>query len=296
MNYEQRVNLFRERMREVIEQSNRNHSRFARSIGVDRSTLSQLLSPTSLRLPRADTLAAIAEKYQTSADWLLGLTHEGPVSTQLVTGPLEFEDFSASSVNEKILGWHREAGGHKIRYVPATLPDLLKTEEVAAYEFRRYGAGRAAQSIRDTHVLLVQQRREESEMEACQSTQDIRSFARGEGIWSGLSRTARIAQLEHIAGLLEELYPRFRWFLFDAHQVYTAAFTIFGPLRAVVFVGQAYLVLNSGEHVRLFSRRFDELIRMATVQPHEVSAYIGELIAGECRGKKTDRTFHASRR
>lgn len=280
--YQQRVSQFRERMLAIIAQSKLNHSRFAQSIGVDRSTLSQLLSPSSLRLPRADTLAAIAEQYQTSTDWLLGLTHQGPVAAQLVTSPLEFEDFSRSSVNQTILGWHREAGGHKVRYVPATLPDLLKTEQVATYEFRRYGIGRAEQSIHDTRVLLVQQRREESELETCQSTQDIISFARGEGIWSGLSRAVRIAQLQHIIHLLEELYPRFRWFLFDGREVYTAAFTIFGPLRAVVFIGQTYLVLNSREHIRLLSRRFDELIRRATVQPHEISDYISKLIAKHC--------------
>ena len=279
MKYEQRVNLFRERILQVISQSNLNHSHFARSIGVDRSTLSQLLSPASLRLPRADTIAAIAEKYQVSIDWLLGLTQKGSIGAEVVTGPLEFEDFSQSSVNEKILEWHREAGSYKVRYIPATLPDLLKTEDVAAYEFRRYGVGRTDQSIRDTHVLLVQQRREESEMEACQSTQDIISFAQGEGIWSGLSESTRHAQLEHMIKLVDELYPRFRWFLFDGREVYTAAFTIFGPLRAVVFIGQVYLVLNSTEHIRMFTRRFDELIRCAMVQPHEVSDYIRELIS-----------------
>lgn len=50
--------------RGVIAQSNLNHSRFARSIGIDRSTLSQLLPPSSLRPLRTDTLAVIAEKYQ----------------------------------------------------------------------------------------------------------------------------------------------------------------------------------------------------------------------------------------
>ena len=279
LKYEQRVHFFRERMRLLIEQSGLNHSRFARSVGIDRSSLSQLLSPSALRLPRADTLAAIAETCQTSTDWLLGLTQEGPVGAELVTGPLEFEDFSVASVNGKILGWHRESGGHKVRYVPATLPDLLKTDEVAAYEFRRYGAGRTEQSIRDTRVLLSRHRREEAELEACQAAQDIRGFARGEGIWSGLSRAVRRTQLEHIIALLEELYPRFRWFQFDGREVYTAAFTIFGPLRTVVFVGQAYLVLNSREHIRLFSRRFDELIRSATVQPHEAGDYIRGLLA-----------------
>ena len=282
MKYEQRVELFRERLRALIEQSNRNHSRFARAVGVDRSTLSQLLSPSSLRLPRADTLAAIAEKYQTSTDWLLGLTHEGPVAAQLISGPLEFEGFSDSSVNEKILGWHREADGQKVRYVPETLPDLLKTKEVAEFEFRRYGGARTEQNIHETHVLLVQQRREESEMEACQAIQNLRGFARGEGIWSNLPRAVRVAQLEHIIELLEELYPRFRWFLFDGCEVHSAAFTIFGTLRVVVFIGQAYLVLNSREHIRLFSRRFDELIRCATVQPVEVADYLRELLANNC--------------
>ncbi len=278
MKYAQRVALFRERIGEVIQGSGLNHSRFAASIGVDRSTLSQLLSGNNLRLPRADTIAAIAETYQVSIDWLLGLTNQGVVDVDLMRGPLEFEDFSESSANQKLLEWHQEASDYKVRYIPATLPDLLKTEAVAGYEFRRYGVGRTDQSIRDTHVLLVQQRREETEMEACQSVQDIEGFALGEGIWNGISRDLRIRQVEHMIELVEELYPRFRWFLFDGRRVYTAAFTIFGPLRVVVFIGQSYLVLNGTEHIRMFSRRFDELIRSATVQPNEVAAFLKDLI------------------
>lgn len=278
MKYAQRVEIFRERISEVITGSGLNHSRFAASIGVDRSTLSQLLSSNNLRLPRADTIAAIAEQYQVSIDWLLGLTNQGVVDADLLRGPLEFEDFSESSANQKLLEWHREASGYKVRYIPATLPDLLKNEEVAGYEFRRYGIGRTDQSIRDTHVLLVQQRRAESEMESCQSVQDIESFALGEGIWRELSRDVRVRQLEHMIALVDELYPRFRWFLFDGRDVYTAAFTIFGPLRVVVFIGQSYLVLNSTEHIRMFSRRFDELIRVASIQPNEMTGYLENLV------------------
>lgn len=278
MNYAQRVEVFRERIAEVIAGSGLNHTRFAASIGVDRSTLSQLLSPNDLRLPRADTIAAIAEQYQVSIDWLLGLTNRGVVDADLLRGPLEFEDFSESSANQTLLEWHREASGYKVRYIPATLPDLLKNEDVAEHEFRRYGIGRADQCIRDTHVLLVQQRQAESEMESCQSMQDIESFALGEGVWRDLSRQVRVRQLEHMVALVDELYPRFRWFLFDGREVYTAAFTLFGPLRAVVFIGQSYLVLNSTEHIRLLSRRFDELIRVAVVQPNEMTDYLETLL------------------
>jgi len=276
--YRERVEIFRERIGQVITNSGLNHSRFALSIGVDRSTLSQLLSSNNLRLPRADTIAAIAEHYQVSIDWLLGLTNEGTLGADLIKGPLEFEDFSESSANQKLLEWHQEASDYKVRYVPATLPDLCKTEQVATYEFRRYGMGKTDQSIRDTHVLLVQQRKAETEMEVCQSFQDITGFARGEGMWSGLSLDVRINQLKHMIDLTEELYPRFRWFLFDGREVYTAAFTLFGPMRAVVFIGQSYLVLNSNEHIRIFSLRFDELIRCATVQPNEVGRFLKRLI------------------
>ena len=192
MKYEDRVNIFRERIAEVIANSGLNHSRFAQSIGVDRSTLSQLLSNQNLRLPRADTIASIAERYQVSVDWLLGLTNEGRLGADLLRGPLEFEDFSESSANQRLLEWHQEASNYRVRYVPATLPDLIKTEQTASYEFRRYGVGRTDQSIRDTHVLLVQQRQVESEMEVCQSLQDIEAFALGEGIWRDLPLADRI--------------------------------------------------------------------------------------------------------
>ncbi|MGI9316949.1 MAG: helix-turn-helix domain-containing protein [bacterium] len=277
MKYQERVEVFRARISEVIANSGLNYSRFAASIGVDRSTLSQLLSNNNLRLPRADTIAAIAEQYQVSVDWLLGLTNQGVIGADVLRGPLEFEDFSESSANQLLLEWHQEASGYRVRYIPATLPDLLKTEQTATYEFRRYGMGRTDQSIR-THVLLVQQRKAETELEACQSTQDIEGFARGEGIWKDLSLQDRINQLNHMIALVDELYPRFRWFLFDGREIYTAAFTLFGPIRAVVFIGQSYLVLNSTEHIRMFSKRFDELIRCATVQPNEIKGYLQSLI------------------
>ena len=51
-------------------------SAYARAVGIDRSTLSQLLSPANERLPRAETLAAIATLAGVSVDWLLGLQSE----------------------------------------------------------------------------------------------------------------------------------------------------------------------------------------------------------------------------
>jgi len=277
---QERVTLFQQRLQQVITQSGLNRSSFATSISVDRSTLSQLLSPENVRLPRADTVASIAEIHQVSIDWLLGLTQQGPLVANIMPEVFEVDDYS-SSIFDKYLEWHRQATGYKIRYVPTTLPDLLKTEAVAEYEFNRYGSGKVDQSVRDNQLLLLQQRHPGSELETCLSLQSLRSFALGQGIWQGLAVESRRQQLQRMIELSDELYPGFRWFLYDGKETYSSSFTIFGPLRATLFLGHLYVVVNSIEHIRKLTERFDDLIRIAIVHPHEIHQTLERLIE-EC--------------
>jgi hypothetical protein len=115
-------------------------------------------------------------------------------------------------------------------------------------------------------------------MEACTSFQLLETFAEGGGLWRDLPATARRAQLERFALLADELYPTFRWFLYDGRRTYSIPFTIFGPVRAAVYVGDGFFVFNSTEHIRMLTRRFDVLIREAVVQPHELGRYVLSLI------------------
>ena len=48
------VEGFRRNLLEVIERSGLSRSAFAAKVGLDRSTLSQLLSPENVRLPRSE--------------------------------------------------------------------------------------------------------------------------------------------------------------------------------------------------------------------------------------------------
>lgn len=281
MRLQERVTLFQQRLQQVITQSGLNRSSFATSISVDRSTLSQLLSPENMRLPRADTVASIAEIHQVSIDWLLGLTQQGLLVANFMPEVFEVDDYS-NSIFDKYLEWHRQATGYKIRYVPTTLPDLLKTEAVAEYEFNRYGSGKVDQSVRDNQLLLLQQRHPGSELETCLSLQSLRSFALGQGIWQGLAVESRRQQLQRMIELSDELYPGFRWFLYDGKETYSSSFTIFGPLRATLFLGHLYIVVNSIEHIRKLTERFDGLIRIAIVHPHEIHQTLERLIE-ECR-------------
>ena len=268
---------FRERLETVIAESSMSRSAFATEAGMDRSTLSQLLSAANDRLPRVETLAAIAARWQVSIDWLLGLSQQGQLGADIMEEQISIRRDALSAADEMLLEWHREAIGYKIRYVPSSIPDLLRTEDVARYELGYFATARPEQAIEKAAVRLAYQRRPETDMEACSSLQSISGFARGEGIWRGLDRDARRRQLDHMIELVEELYPTFRWFLFDGLQRFTIPVTIFGPLRAAVYVGQMYIVFNSTEHIRTLTQHFDDLIRGAVIQPTDVPTYLRTL-------------------
>jgi hypothetical protein len=119
-------------------------------------------------------------------------------------------------------------------------------------------------------------------MEAATALHVIESFSRGDGRWQGLPPAARKAQIEHLIALCEELYPRFRWFLYDGLELYSAPITIFGPIRAAIYIGQNYLVLQSRDHIRSLIGHFDQLVRAAKMGPTDMPIYLRGLL-GNCR-------------
>lgn len=255
------------RLSRLIEDSGLSRTAFAREIGLDRSTLSQILSPAGDRLPRAETLAAIGARFQVSVDYLLGLTEEGPLGAEALTQQVSVAHNATAPSDARLAAWHQEAAGYKIRYVPATLPDLLRTEEVIRFELRAFAASSPEAGIENAAARLAYQRRPETDMECCMSSQALESFVRGEGIWRDLPLDARRAQVDRMIHLLEELYPTFRLFLYDGLERYAVPVTIFGPKRAAIYVGQLYLVIASTELIRTMTGFFDDLIRAAQVQP-----------------------------
>jgi len=271
------VAIFRERLLALISKSHLSRARFAAQAGLDRSTLSQLLSPANVRLPRTETIARLAGQYNVSVDWLLGLTQEDQLATDIV--PLvQVETGVRNTTDERIAAWSREAVGYKTRYVPMSLPDLLKTNEVFSYEFDDSTSTTAAARLAEGEVKLELARRATYDMEACTSFQSVEMFARGEGMWATLPAAIRQAQLVHMQALVVELYPSFRWFMFDGLRVFATPYTIYGPLRGAVYLGGMYFVFNSTEHIRVLTRHFDNLIREAVVQPNDCADFIEKLL------------------
>ncbi|MFD2263872.1 helix-turn-helix domain-containing protein [Lacibacterium aquatile] len=271
------VRIFRERLLEVIRRTGLSQTAFAEAVGIDRSTLSQLLSPTNERLPRIDSIIGVAHYAQVSLDWLFGLTQQDSLGADVVPETFQVERNAPSPLDERLLRWHAEAAGYKIRHVPTSFPDVLKTEAVINVEYSDYFARSPKQRIETTQARLAYLRQPETDMEVCTSLQAIEGFARGENGWSELSPKDRREQIDHIIDLCNELYPSFRWFLFDVRQVFSVPITIFGPQRAVIYIGQMYFVFHSTDHIRTLAQHFDSLIRAAVVQPTDIPRYLERL-------------------
>ena len=158
---------FRARLTEVLGRSGSSRSALARRAGIDRSTLTQLLSEDMDRLPRADTIAAVAAEFQVSLDWLLGLSHVDKLGADIIHESLQIAESARTPVDEQLVSWFEEAAGYKVRYVPTTVPDLAKTEKVLRHEYRHFetrGPDRAISASRDK---LEHFRLPETDMEIC---------------------------------------------------------------------------------------------------------------------------------
>ena len=270
--------LFRDRLGRLLARRGEAPARFADRVGLDRSALSQFMDPASTRMPRSEALADIARSEGVTTDWLLGLT-QAEIEGTAITPALEIEQSANGRGETLIAAWHREAIGYKIRYVPATIPDLLRTDAVIDYEFSRSEPVKPAIKADQQREQLAYSRRPETDIEVCLPLQTIEHLETGTGLWSGLSLSDRQAQLTQMAQLTEELYPTFRLFLFDGRARFAAPYTVFGPQRAALYLGSMYLVVNSVEHIRALTQHFDMLIRTACVGPDRASDHLREAAA-----------------
>ena len=277
MRKEDRARQFRNRVAERMTASGISKSGLARMCGADRSTVAQILNDDELRLPNAHLAAEIATVLGVSADWLLGLSERSETAAELLSASIGLADAQRTPADDQIIAWHREAAGHKIRHVPATLPDILKTEEVLDWEYAAFLAKtpeQALHSLRDTVEWLLAPG---SDYEICVSIDKVRSLARGEGYWSGLPEDVRRRQLEAMAESAERLYPSLRVYMFESKRVFSAPVTVFGQMLGVVYVGQFYMVFRESRQVRALTQHFDHIVRESEIDARSFSRVIRAL-------------------
>ncbi len=273
----ERANQFRQRLNEALDEAGSNQSALARATGVDRSTISQLLNAEDARLPNAQLVAECAAQLGVSADWLLGLTERPERAADLLAMALTMTEAPRALVDEQIFAWHQEAAGYKIRHVPAGLPDMLKTHDILRWEYAPHLGRTTDQAIGASEDRLNWMRAAGSDYEIAMPLHDLNAFARAEGYYAGLSADLRLAQIDWLLQLHEQLYPTLRLHLFDARKLYSAPVTIFGPLLAVIYLGRNYLAFRDLERVQAITTHFDGLIREAEMSSRDVPYLLDDL-------------------
>jgi transcriptional regulator with XRE-family HTH domain len=260
-----RAALFRDRLAQAMAQSAVSQADLARRIGVDRSTVSQLLAGATARLPNAQVAAECAAALGVSADWLLGLSDRPERATDLIAAAMSMTEAPRALVDERIFAWHQEAAGYKIRHVAATLPDMLKTPEMLEWEYEPSLGRTTAQAVNASRDRLDWMRAGRADYEIAIAQHELASFARAEGYYAGLPAEVRRAQIGFFRALHDQLYPTLRVWLYDQRRLYSAPVTVFGPLLAVIYIGRNYLVFRDTERVRAMTRHFDALVREADI-------------------------------
>jgi len=268
--------LFRTRLTEAMALRHMSQSALAREVGVDRSTVSQLLGGGT-RLPNAQLAADCAQALGISVDWLLGLTGRPEPLAELLATSLSITEAPRALIDEAIFGWHREAAGYKIRHVPATLPDMLKTRAMVEWEYEPQLGRTAEQAFGAFEDRLDWMRGARSDYEIALPLHEVAAFAGATGYYAGLPLAVRMAQIDILIDLAGQLYPSLRIYLFDARRVFSAPVTVFGPLLAVVYLGRHYIAFRDTARVASVTQHFDWLVREATVSAREVPGHLMQL-------------------
>jgi len=274
-----RADLFRARLAQAIRERGLSQSELARATRVDRSTISQLLSSPTPRLPNAQVVAECATSLGVSGDWLLGLTDLPERAADVIAASMQMAEAPRALADEQILAWHQEAAGYKIRHVPAAFPDMLKTRDMLEWEYAPHLGRTIGQAIGASEDRLDWMRATRSDYEIAMPLYEVASLVSGTGYYEGLPKPVRQAQIERLYRLHDELYPSLRIFLFDARRLHSAPVTIFGPLVGIVFLGQRYLAFRDSERVTALMRHFDWLVREAHVSARDFPDHIAALAA-----------------
>ena len=274
-----RAGLFRDRLARAMAEKGVTQSGLSRDAGVDRSTISQLLSGDGARLPNAQLVAECAAALGVSADWLLGLTERPERMADLLATSLTMTEAPRALIDETIFGWHQEAAGYKIRHVPATLPDMLKTRAMLRWEYEPQLGRTAEQAIGASEDRLAWMARSGSDYEMAVALHELEAFARAEGYYRGLPAAIRAEQIARLRDLYRQLYPSLRIYAFDARRVFSAPVTVFGPLLAVLYLGRHYIAFRDSARVAGFAQHFDWLVREAEIGARDFPALLDRLAA-----------------
>ena len=263
MDKRDRSELFRTRLAQALSAAQLSQAGLASAAQTNRSTISQLLDPGDTRLPNAHLAAECAHALGVSADWLLGLTDRPERAADIVDATVQISEASRAPSDSQVFQWHKEADGYKVRHVPATLPDFLKTRATLEWEYGGFLGKTPEQAIAAMEDRLEWFHTTNSDFEICLPRQEVVSLLQGQSYYADMPPTVRAGQVKHLYDLCDRLFPSVRLFLFDRKKYFSAPLSIFGHKMAALYIGNCYLAFRESSRIRTLIQHFDNLVRHA---------------------------------
>lgn len=277
MDKRDRADLFRKRLLEALEGSGLSRSDLARQSGAQRSTIAQLLNAADARLPNAHLAANVAQILNVSSDWLLGLTHRRETSAELLVTSFKLTDAQRSPADRQLAQWLNEARGQKIRHIPTTLPDILKTRAFLEYEYESMLEKTPEQASSQSEDGLRFMSEPGSDYEFCVSSEMLQQLLRGDGYWRDCPGDIRREQIRFMISRLRDLYPSLRLYVYNIKRVYSAPLTVFGNFLAIVYIGNHYIVYTEPHQINSMTVHFNDLVKAAQIDASIIADRIEEM-------------------
>ena len=271
--------IFRDRLKAALQKNSITAAELCRRSNTKQATFTQLINADEPRLPRSDTIAALATSLGVSTDWLLGLTHHPESGSGIVGRYVEIGKNKRSEESlDQWVDWYDEAAGKKVRHIPDWLPFYFYTEELLEIELEgRKFTPKMREKLRVFSLGNKNIKAQKFDFEVCTLMQELEMFAEGGYYWKNLDKKVRKNQLEHLIHIAG-LYPKIRWYLFDGTKTYCTPFTVFGSERASYSMGTTHFVFHTDEHIKLLTETFDDIVKDAAVQAHETQSFIEGLL------------------
>jgi hypothetical protein len=194
----------------------------------------------------------------------------------LLATSLTMTEAPRALIDEAIFAWHREAAGYKIRHVPATLPDMLKTRAMVEWEYApqlgRTPNRPSAPSRTGWPGCAARGRIMKSPCPCTRSTPlpAPTGYYRGLPAGCGPSRSTASPPVRPALPLAAAVPLR------CAAGVFRPV-TVFGPLLAVVYLGRSYIAFRDAARVQAMTEHFDWLVREAEVGARDAARHLRAL-------------------
>lgn len=195
--------LFVERLRTAMHDNGISAATLARSTGLSKAAISQLLSNRKARLPNSFTIYSLARALNRNVDYFLGTT--APLEGGRATFSIEL--YHSGFANAERL-WREticSGAADGFTLVCDTIPDFLKTEAVLACEHGARPeviehAGRIARLRADHEAVQIRG------LILCE-TSVVYQLVKGIGLYRSLSEADRAAQIAIMTSYFDARFP-----------------------------------------------------------------------------------------